>query len=72
MPVEILVAGVAILALAAFLLFRRGFGRLPGDVRIDRPGLTVRVPMASSCLVSIVLSVLLSVALSVCAGGLIR
>ena len=63
---------VAALVLALFLLSRGGFGRLPGDVRVSRPGLSVRAPMASSCLVSIVLSIALSLGLSVCAGNMLR
>lgn len=36
------------------------FGRLPGDIRIERPGLTVYVPVASMLLVSAVLTVVLA------------
>ena len=63
---------VAALVLALFLLSRGGFGRLPGDVNVSRPGLSVRAPMATSCLVSIVLSVALSLGLSLCAGNVFR
>lgn len=38
------------------------FGRLPGDIRIEREGLRVYVPIVSMILVSIALSVLLYVA----------
>lgn len=31
-------------------------GRLPGDIRIERPGLRIYVPIASCLLVSLVLS----------------
>ncbi len=34
------------------------FGHLPGDVRIDRPGLRVFVPVTSMLVVSVVLSLL--------------
>jgi len=33
-------------------------GRLPGDLRIERPGLRIYVPLMSSLLVSLVLSAL--------------
>jgi Protein of unknown function (DUF2905) len=36
------------------------FGRLPGDIRIDRGGLKVFFPITSMILVSIVLSLLLN------------
>lgn len=36
------------------------FGRLPGDIRIERGGARVYVPIVSMLLVSVVLSVLLS------------
>ena len=40
-------------------LARLGLGRLPGDVRIERPGFDFYFPLGSSILVSIVLSLLL-------------
>lgn len=36
-------------------------GRLPGDIRIERPGFSCFVPVASSILLSIVLTILLNV-----------
>jgi hypothetical protein len=54
-------AGVALLALG--LLVWSGalswFGRLPGDIRIEREGLRVYVPIVSMLVVSVVLSLLL-------------
>ena len=38
----------------------RWFGRLPGDVRIEREGFTLLLPMASMIVVSLVLSLLLA------------
>lgn len=35
------------------------FGHLPGDIRIERPGVRVYVPLASMLLVSVVVSLLL-------------
>jgi hypothetical protein len=43
------------------LLSARGLGRLPGDIRIERPGVTFYLPLGSSLLVSVVLSVVLTV-----------
>ena len=36
------------------------FGKLPGDIRIERPGVRVYVPIVSMLLASIVLSLLLA------------
>lgn len=38
-------------------------GRLPGDVRIERPGFTCLVPLASSIVLSILLTILLNIIL---------
>ena len=37
------------------------FGRLPGDIRIERDGFSFYFPLASSILVSIILTILLNV-----------
>ena len=37
------------------------FGRLPGDIRIERDGFSFYFPLASSILISIVLTILLNV-----------
>jgi hypothetical protein len=36
-------------------------GRLPGDIRIERPGVTCLIPLASSIVISILLTVLVNV-----------
>lgn len=36
-------------------------GRLPGDIRIERPGFTCLIPLASSILLSILLTIVLNV-----------
>jgi hypothetical protein len=41
-------------------LSRLGLGRLPGDIRIERPGFAFYFPLGSSILVSIALSLLLT------------
>ena len=59
--VMLAVAGAVLLALG--LLVWSGalswFGRLPGDIRIEREGFRVYVPIVSMLVVSVVLSVLL-------------
>jgi len=45
-----------------WLLSKGNFlGRLPGDIRIERPGFTCLIPLASSILLSILLTVLLNI-----------
>jgi hypothetical protein len=34
----------------------RWFGRLPGDIRIERPGVTVFIPLGSMLVISVLLS----------------
>jgi membrane protein implicated in regulation of membrane protease activity len=57
-----LIAGGVVLILLG-LLAQAGWlgwiGRLPGDVRIERPGFTFYLPLGTMLVVSIVLSLLL-------------
>ena len=39
------------------------FGRLPGDIRIERDGFSFYFPLASSILISIILTVIINVIL---------
>lgn len=58
----LLVLGLAIAAVGAFLAWGPPLpwlGRLPGDVRIERPGFTFHFPVATSIVVSLVLTLLL-------------
>jgi hypothetical protein len=60
----LMVIGAALLVLGGlvWLLSKVSFlGQLPGDIRIERPGLTCVVPLASSILLSILLTILLNV-----------
>ena len=54
----IVIAGVIVVAIG--LLVMTGalnwFGRLPGDIRVERPNMRVYAPIASMLLVSLVLS----------------
>jgi hypothetical protein len=59
---RILIALGVLLLLAGLLwpwLARLPFGRLPGDLVVDRPGLRFYFPLATSIIVSLVLSLLL-------------
>ena len=47
-----------VLVAGARIPFLSQLGRLPGDLRIERPGFTLYLPIASSILVSVVLTVL--------------
>jgi hypothetical protein len=60
----LMVIGAALLVLGGlvWLLSKVSFlGQLPGDIRIERPGFTCVVPLASSILISILLTILLNV-----------
>jgi hypothetical protein len=55
-------AGLVVLGGLVWLVSKVPFlGHLPGDVRIERPGFTCLVPLASSIVLSIVLTILLNV-----------
>lgn len=59
----IIVAGVALVVIG--MLVSTGalswFGRLPGDIRVERANTRVFVPITSMLLVSLVLSLLLAI-----------
>jgi hypothetical protein len=63
----LLLAGGVLMLLGALLLaggrvpFLSFLGRLPGDLRIERPGFALYVPLTSSLLVSVALTVLLRI-----------
>jgi hypothetical protein len=62
----LIVVGVALALLGGliWLLSRVSlFGRLPGDIRIERPGFTCLVPLASMIILSLVLTVVLNIVL---------
>jgi hypothetical protein len=57
----IIVAGVALI-LVGLLVWSGGvswFGRLPGDIRIERESVHIYIPLVSMLLVSVVLSLIL-------------
>jgi hypothetical protein len=51
---------IVVLGVFAWLGWLSWFGRLPGDVRIVRPGFRFHAPIVSMLLISIVLSVLVA------------
>lgn len=57
-----LIVALGVAAVVVGLLVWSGalgwFGRLPGDIRIERPGVRVYVPIASMLLVSLALSLI--------------
>ena len=63
----VILIGLATVALGATLLWApwllSWFGRLPGDIRIDRDGVSFRFPLVSMLLVSILLTVLFNLIL---------
>jgi len=61
LPRLLVIAGAALVLLGLVLWLVPGvgwLGRLPGDLRIERPNLRVYVPFTSSVLVSLALSAL--------------
>lgn len=62
---KIVVVGGIILVIAGLLLWFAGdklawFGRLPGDIRIERPGFSCFFPLTTMLIISLVLSLILS------------
>ena len=62
---KLLVGAGAIIVLAGVVLLLLGrltrLGHLPGDIQIARPGLSLRFPIVTSLVVSVVLTVLLNI-----------
>lgn len=59
----LLAAVLAVLGVALWLGGPIGLGRLPGDIRIQRPGWSCYVPIVTSIVLSIVLTLLLNLVL---------
>ena len=60
----LLIVGGALLLLGGlvWLFSKMPFaGRLPGNIRIERPGFTCLVPLASSVILSIVLTIVVNI-----------
>ena len=52
-------AALAVLGLVLLLVGKLGLGRIPGDILIERDGLTIFIPLGSMLLLSILGSLLL-------------
>jgi hypothetical protein len=60
----LVIAGIALGLVGALLWLAPALpwlGRLPGDLRIERPGLRIYVPIATSIVVSLILTLILNV-----------
>jgi len=57
----LIITGLAliVLGIAWPYLGKLGLGRLPGDIRIERDGFTLYLPITTSIIVSLVLSLIL-------------
>ena len=60
----IVILGLVLVALGAFVWLGGGsllgwFGRLPGDIRVERPGFRFYAPIVSMLLVSLLLSLIM-------------
>jgi hypothetical protein len=55
----LVVAGLLIAAVGLLWLSKLPFGRLPGDIVIDRPGLKIFAPFTTMIVLSLVLSLIL-------------
>jgi uncharacterized membrane protein len=53
----IVIIGIGLLVMSGALSW---FGRLPGDIRIERPGTRIYIPIVSSILLSLLLSLVFS------------
>ena len=50
---------LALLGVVLLVVGKLGFGRLPGDILIERDGLTIFIPFGSMLLLSIIASLVL-------------
>lgn len=62
-PLMLIIAGalLVMIGVAAWTGALNWFGRLPGDIRIEKPGVRIYAPLVSMLLVSIVLSVVAAI-----------
>ena len=60
-----ILAGIALLAIGLALQYAPGlfawFGRLPGDISIERDGVRVFIPITSMIILSLALTIILNV-----------
>lgn len=59
----LLILGFTVMLIGAVLLWApwlvQWFGRLPGDIRVERPGFRLYFPITTMILISVVLSLLM-------------
>lgn len=59
----IIIAGLILVVIGVILYFAPGafkwFGRLPGDIRIEKENLNIYIPIVSMLIISIVLSLII-------------
>jgi hypothetical protein len=58
---NIIIFGVILLVIGLILSSGIKIPRLPGDIYIDKPGVRVYFPLASSIIISIILTILLNI-----------
>jgi hypothetical protein len=60
----LIITGIVLLAAGLLLTWAPGmlgwFGRLPGDIRIERPSGSVFIPITSSILISLLLTLIVN------------
>jgi len=56
----LIIAGIALIVLGLVVALGGRLPRLPGDMVIERPNVTVHIPLGTMILVSIVLTVILN------------
>jgi len=61
MPKLLIAIGLILLAIGLLWMLgeRLGLGRLPGDIVIEREGMRIYIPIATSIIISVALSLLL-------------
>ena len=57
----LIVAGLILVVVGALMTFgaMHWLGRLPGDIRVERPGMKLFVPITTSILLSVLISLIL-------------
>ena len=61
-PVLVVGAALVVLGLLAWSGALSWFGRLPGDIRVQRPSVRIYLPITSMLLVSVALSAIAAIA----------
>jgi hypothetical protein len=59
----LIIVGIVLVGLGALLLMGARLPRLPGDIVIERPNVTVVVPLGTMLVVSVLLTIILNLVL---------